>query len=174
MCAMRAMFFLLLILLFFHLIIVPIIILITLIIDRCHHFHDNVDIDIVHLNSTLILDNVFENYCFRSFSLVIVCFSLPFYLSSHHLTFALHFLICIFILIFISDLTLIFFNISSIENWKDPVSVLEENSGAAWKLIFKLLARGRLYDNEKEKPLQITGNGIVRENKLLFYDTYDE
>ena len=50
--------------------------------------------------------------------------------------------------------------------------MLEKNEGAAWKLIFKLLAKGRLYDNEKEKPLQITGNGLVRENKILFSDTY--
>ena len=61
---------------------------------------------------------------------------------------------------------------SSIDNWKDSVSVLEKNEGAAWKLIFKLLAKGRLYDKDREKPLQITGNGLVRENSLLFSDTY--
>jgi hypothetical protein len=51
---------------------------------------------------------------------------------------------------------------------------LEKNQGAAWKLIFKLLAKGRLYDNDKEKPLPITGSGLVRENKVLFADTYSE
>jgi hypothetical protein len=61
---------------------------------------------------------------------------------------------------------------SSIGAYKDSVSVLEKNEGAAWKLIFKLLAKGRLYDNDKEKPLQITGSGLVRENKVLFSDTY--
>jgi hypothetical protein len=49
---------------------------------------------------------------------------------------------------------------------------LERDDGAAWKLIFKLLAKGRLYDNDKQKPLQITGSGLVRENKDLFDDTY--
>lgn len=66
------------------------------------------------------------------------------------------------------------FSYSSIDVWKDPISVLEKNQGAAWKLIFKLLAKGRLYDNDKEKPLPITGSGLVRENKLLFADTYSE
>lgn len=61
---------------------------------------------------------------------------------------------------------------SSISEYKDSVSVLERDGGAAWKLVFKLLAKGRLYDNEKEKPLQITGNGLVRENRALFADTY--
>lgn len=66
----------------------------------------------------------------------------------------------------------LFYCFSSIGAYKDPVNVLERNEGAAWKLIFKLLAKGRLYDNDKEKPLQITGSGLVRENKVLFSDTY--
>lgn len=52
------------------------------------------------------------------------------------------------------------------------MSILEQDNGAAWKLIFKLLAGGRLYDNEKEKQLRITGNSLVRENKILFSDTF--
>lgn len=50
--------------------------------------------------------------------------------------------------------------------------MLEKDNGAGWKLIFKLLARGRLYDENKEKPLKITGIGLVREYKSLFEDTY--
>ena len=116
---------------------------------------------------------VLENNHFKICALVLVSFLFLFLFLSYNLR-----IICIFLISLLFSLLILFyanfFYFSSIDNWKDPVSVLEQNSGAAWKLIFKLLARGRLYDNEKEKPLQITGNGIVRENKLLFYDTYDE
>ena len=62
--------------------------------------------------------------------------------------------------------------VTSIDAWKDAVVVLEKDQGAAWKLIFKLLARGRLYDEDGLKPMKITGLGLIRENKPLFADTY--
>ena len=62
--------------------------------------------------------------------------------------------------------------VTSIDAWKDAVTILEKDQGAAWKLIFKLLARGRLYDDVLDKPIKITGKGLVKENKSLFADTY--
>ena len=59
---------------------------------------------------------------------------------------------------------------SSIKEWKTGVEALEMDSGAGWKLIFKLLARGRLYDEARERPLKVTGAGLVAENKALFSD----
>jgi hypothetical protein len=60
----------------------------------------------------------------------------------------------------------------SIDKFADAVTLLERDQGAAWKLIFKLLARGRLFDNDKDKPLKITGSRLLREHKELFVDTY--
>ena len=60
----------------------------------------------------------------------------------------------------------------SIDKFTDAVALLERDQGAAWKLIFKLLARGRLFDNDKDKPLKITGSRLLREHKELFVDTY--
>ncbi len=51
------------------------------------------------------------------------------------------------------------------------MKVLEQSEGAAWRLIFKLLSRGRLYDESKQRPLKITGRGLVKEYKELFLDT---
>jgi hypothetical protein len=62
--------------------------------------------------------------------------------------------------------------VTSIDAWKDAVTVLERDQGAAWKLVFKLLARGRLYDDVLERPIKVTGKGLVKENKSLFADTY--
>jgi hypothetical protein len=50
--------------------------------------------------------------------------------------------------------------------FKDAVSVLELNKGEGWKLIFFLLARGRLYNNNKKKPLKITATSLLRNWKL--------
>mmetsp|Transcript_31835 Transcript_31835/g.43687 ORF Transcript_31835/g.43687 Transcript_31835/m.43687 type:complete len:436 (+) Transcript_31835:161-1468(+) len=61
---------------------------------------------------------------------------------------------------------------SSIQSWKDPVSMLERSDGAAWRMIFKLLSRGRLYDESKQRPLKISGRSLVREYDELFSDTY--
>ena len=61
----------------------------------------------------------------------------------------------------------------SIPNYNDAVTVLSKDTGAAWKLIFKLLARGRLYDIEKQQQLKITGRSVVNEFKnVLFADTF--
>jgi len=50
--------------------------------------------------------------------------------------------------------------------FKDAFSVLELNKGEGWKLIFFLLARGRLYNNKKSKPLSITASSLLRNWKL--------
>lgn len=55
--------------------------------------------------------------------------------------------------------------------WKDAVTCLEADGGAAWRLIFKMLSRGRLYDPKKERPLRMSGKGLVKEyGKELFDD----
>lgn len=50
--------------------------------------------------------------------------------------------------------------------------MLEGDEGAAWKLIFKMLARGRLVDPETSKPLKISCGGLIRDNESLFSDTF--
>ena len=50
--------------------------------------------------------------------------------------------------------------------------MLEDNEGAAWKLIFKMLARGRLVDPETEKPLKVSCASLIRDNEVLFSDTF--
>jgi len=62
--------------------------------------------------------------------------------------------------------------VSSTPGWKDASQMLEEDEGAAWKLIFRLLARGRLASEISGKPLKITGASLVRDNGILFDDTY--
>lgn len=52
--------------------------------------------------------------------------------------------------------------IMSISYFKDASKVLELNKGEGWKLIFFLLARGRLYNNNKKKPLKITAASLLR------------
>ena len=44
----------------------------------------------------------------------------------------------------------------------DASELLELNSGEAWRLLFRMLARGRLVD-EKGTPLAITGRGLLKE-----------
>lgn len=62
---------------------------------------------------------------------------------------------------------------NSIKPWSAPMSILQRNEGAAWRLIFKLLARGRLFDETKNKPLKVTGRGLIKEySDVLFEDTY--
>lgn len=58
--------------------------------------------------------------------------------------------------------------------WKEALAVLERDEGAAWKLVFMLLAKGRLFDDAKERPLRITGRGVIRAHFPLFRDTYDD
>eukprot|EP01041_Mallomonas_annulata_P000539 gene539-1032_t len=58
------------------------------------------------------------------------------------------------------------------KGWEDAAKVLEMDAGAGWKLIFKLLARGRLYDNDREKPIKITASGLIRDSTDVFKDTF--
>lgn len=60
----------------------------------------------------------------------------------------------------------------SIIKWKEAFDVLEADGGAAWKLIFKMLARGSLYDEDRVTPIRLTGRKLVRESAELFKDTY--
>jgi len=50
--------------------------------------------------------------------------------------------------------------------FKDAFTVLELNKGEGWKLIFFLLAKGRLYNNSKQKPLKITASSLLKNWKL--------
>lgn len=49
----------------------------------------------------------------------------------------------------------------------DAYELLEQNTGEAWRLLFRMLARGRLVD-EEGKPLAITGRGLLREFRGFF------
>lgn len=55
--------------------------------------------------------------------------------------------------------------------WSEAIRILELDNGAAWRLIFTLLARGRLYDEDKEAPLRVRGRSLVRSFSVLFDDT---
>lgn len=60
----------------------------------------------------------------------------------------------------------------SIKDWNESYVMLESDEGAAWKLIFKMLARGRLVDPETSKPLKISCGSLIRDNESLFSDTF--
>jgi hypothetical protein len=60
----------------------------------------------------------------------------------------------------------------SVKPWSEGFEVLELEEGAGWKLIFKMLARGRLVDPDTNKALRISGSSLVRDNEALFKDTF--
>lgn len=59
----------------------------------------------------------------------------------------------------------------SIGSWKGAVRVLERDGGAGWKLIFTMLAKGRLYDNSRN-PISLTCGKLIKDFPELFKDTY--
>lgn len=62
--------------------------------------------------------------------------------------------------------------VQGIEPWKASNKLLEQDNGAMWKLIFKLLARGRLFDEKKNRPLIVSGKSLLSEyREQLFFDT---
>jgi len=64
--------------------------------------------------------------------------------------------------------------VQTIEPWKASAKLLEQNEGAMWKLIFKLLAKGRLFDEKKNKPLKVSGRSLLSEyREQLFIDTHE-
>jgi hypothetical protein len=46
-------------------------------------------------------------------------------------------------------------------------TVLEASNGEAFKLIIKLLTRGRLVDPKDGKPIPVSGRGLIREFPFL-------
>lgn len=62
--------------------------------------------------------------------------------------------------------------VKSVKGWREGYEMLEANEGAAWKLVLKMLARGRLYDTDREKPLKVTGASLIRDHENLFFDTF--
>ena len=60
--------------------------------------------------------------------------------------------------------------VNSIPEWSVPSEMLEANNGAGWKLILRLLARGRLTDPETGDRLKVTPSTLIKESKLLFED----
>jgi hypothetical protein len=51
--------------------------------------------------------------------------------------------------------------------------MLEQDGGVGWKLILRLLARGRLFDENKENPIKISGRRLLKDfHHSLFEDTY--
>ena len=60
--------------------------------------------------------------------------------------------------------------VNSIPEWSLPSEMLEANNGAGWKLILRLLARGRLTDPQTGDRLKVTPSSLIKESKLLFED----
>lgn len=106
------------------------------------------------------MQTIFETKCDSDFKLMREFFRFPIYI--HTLTPCATYRLSL-------SLSLYF---SAIPQWKDAVRMLELSDGAAWRLIFKLLSRGRLYDEGRQRPLKITGRGLVKEYQDLFSDTY--
>jgi serine/threonine protein kinase len=59
--------------------------------------------------------------------------------------------------------------IASIGGYEDAIAVLEDNNGSAWKVIFRMLARGRLSNNDGSR-MNLTPNAILRQGHDLFID----
>ena len=57
--------------------------------------------------------------------------------------------------------------------WADVNMVLDSQKGAAWKLVFKMISRGRLYDDDKENQISITGRRLVANSPILFEEFSD-
>ena len=60
--------------------------------------------------------------------------------------------------------------LSAIKPWEESLKMLECDNGACWKLIFRLLARGKLVDPVNNLPLKITCYSLIRDNLKLFED----
>ena len=58
----------------------------------------------------------------------------------------------------------------SVPQWNDALIHLEAEEGLAWRLIFYLLAAGRLYDEGSKEPLRISPRSILKQFKGLFAD----
>ena len=58
--------------------------------------------------------------------------------------------------------------------WKDAAGILDRSGGAAWKMVFFLLARGRLYENDGSSPIRVTAGAILREHRALFAETIED
>ena len=78
------------------------------------------------------------------------------YSYSPPLTFTYHLYVCI--------------QLRSVPQWKDALQHLETEEGLAWRLIFYLLAAGRLYDEGSKEPLRISPRSILKQFKGLFVD----
>jgi serine/threonine protein kinase len=59
--------------------------------------------------------------------------------------------------------------VRNIKEWREAFEVLELNNGAAWKLIFTLLAAPTLYDNDLNKPLKVTCATILNDFKTTLF-----
>lgn len=64
---------------------------------------------------------------------------------------------------------------SAISPWATAVRHLEASQGAAWRLIFTMLTRGRLVsdDDERQSLLVTADKLILRYRSALFSDTYE-
>jgi len=62
--------------------------------------------------------------------------------------------------------------VGSIKAWKEPYDMLEKDEGAAWKLIFNLLAKGRLRENDDlTKMVKIAPRQLINDfSGTLFFD----
>lgn len=59
--------------------------------------------------------------------------------------------------------------VRNIKEWSPAFDVLEKNNGAAWKLIFTLLAAPTMYDNDLNKPLKVTCASILKDFKNTLF-----
>jgi len=67
-----------------------------------------------------------------------------------------------------SDFQMLRDTCKGIPGWKDACFVLESDNGAAWKLIFRMLARGRLFKSDGRTKLKITCSSLIRDAESLW------
>ncbi len=61
-------------------------------------------------------------------------------------------------------------SVRNIKEWSAAFDVLEKDNGAAWKLIFTLLAAPTMYDNDLNKPLKVTCATILKDFKTTLFE----
>lgn len=107
----------------------------------------------VQLTSREIQD-VFETVCqsdFKAFREFVKYYNILFFRFSVNLSISSH--------------------VRSIKPWSEPLAVLELGNGACWKLVLRMLARGRLRDPSTNLSLKITCRTLLIENREeLFKD----
>ena len=62
--------------------------------------------------------------------------------------------------------------VQSLDSWGTAVEMLEMGGGGAWKLLFTMMTRGRLFDDKRGRPITLSGNRLLRDFESMFRDTF--